>query len=253
MEAAGVDEVYLPVFNTEAFTNGEMDAAIGAVQDAGLRAVPHLPTRRLTPQDRLAAVTLLAQRDVGKVLIIGGDTDTPVLRSYDSSLEFIRTDGPNGEDPGSLPSEIALAVHPEGHQDISDEQLAAVLAEKEAFIKANPDLSINYIMQMMYNADNVRSWAKSNEITTPTSIGFSIPAGWFDTLKYAKLCGMEKVFTELKDKGLARDDAEAFMQIVLENPQQFSPHLYAFGGLNNIVKFLGDSREIQDYATQQRS
>ena len=159
------------------------------LHDDGMKPVPHLAARSLRDADQLdellAAFT--AKADVSEVLVIGGGVDNPVGQ-FSDSMQVL--------DTGLIQKHgirsIGVAGHPEGSPDISDDEIAEVLAAKNALaVREGLDLYIE--TQFCFEADIVLDWeravrAAGNKL--PIRIGIPGPATIKTLFRFAQISGI---------------------------------------------------------------
>ena len=106
-----------------------VDLAI-ELEQAGLRAIPHLSARMI--RDRVHLAALLDRLDaahIDRAFVVGGDADEP--GEFLDGLSLLRAMA----DLGRLPRELGCPCYPQGHPDIPDEALAQALRDKAAFVQ----------------------------------------------------------------------------------------------------------------------
>jgi methylenetetrahydrofolate reductase (NADPH) len=164
-------------------------AAVAAVQRAGLVPVPHISARRLKAQAELEEY-LGALRDAGAaehVFVVGGDPHTPE-GPYASALDVIRT--------GLLPQygveTVSISGYPEGHPDISDDELWAALRGKSDALREQ-GLGGSIITQFGFAEEPILAWierVRGLDIDLPVRIGVPGPAGVKRLLGFARRFGI---------------------------------------------------------------
>ncbi|MCX6503001.1 MAG: methylenetetrahydrofolate reductase [Microbacterium sp.] len=163
--------------------------AATAVKAAGLIPVPHIAARRLTGVRELRTIlAALREADVSEhVFVVGGDPQQP-MGPYASALDVIRT--------GLLPEygvrEVSISGYPEGHPDISDEELWSALKGKVAAL-AQQGLGASVITQFGFDEAPIVSWiehVRAQGIDAPIRIGVPGPAGVTRLLGFARRFGV---------------------------------------------------------------
>lgn len=141
--------VFVPTLPGEDFATRL--AAIRAVRAQGLEPVPHISARRLSSstewRDQLARLS--AEAGVTRLLLIGGDPDTP-LGPYVDSLSVIR----DTDFAAAGIRHVGLAGHPEGHSAMSGRQPIEVLRAKIAALQAQ-GVSAEITTQFSFDPDLV--------------------------------------------------------------------------------------------------
>lgn len=223
---------------------------------AGLLPVPHIGARHIesTAQLEQLAARLAGEAGVDRVLIVGGDRETPA-GPYDSSLAVMQS----GVFQKAGITRIAVAGFPEGNPNISDEVLAEALAAKVSFARS-AGLQLSVVTQFCFESAPIVEWLgriRASGISVAVRVGFAGPAGLLALTRYALRCGVGnsvRALTEnpsfsrlLIDKGpepLIRELANA------AGPGNGSAlplgvaglHFYVFGGFNRTVDWINAQR-----------
>ena len=104
-----------------------VDLAI-ELEQAGLRAIPHLSARMIRDRAHLAELlTRLQDAGIDRAFVVGGDAEQP--GEFLDALTLLRAMA----DLGRLPSELGIGCYPQGHPSIPDEALAQALRDKAPF------------------------------------------------------------------------------------------------------------------------
>jgi methylenetetrahydrofolate reductase (NADPH) len=100
------------------------------LEQAGLRAIPHLSARMIRDRAHLAEL-LTRLQDVGidRAFVVGGDADEP--GEFLDGLSLLRAMA----DLGRLPKELGCPCYPQGHPDIPDEALLQALRDKAPLVQ----------------------------------------------------------------------------------------------------------------------
>lgn len=99
------------------------------LEQAGLRAIPHLSARMIRDRAHLAELlSRLEDAGIDRAFVVGGDADEP--GEFLDGLSLIRAMA----DLGRLPAELGCPCYPQGHPDISDAALAQALRDKAPFV-----------------------------------------------------------------------------------------------------------------------
>ena len=100
------------------------------LEQAGLRAIPHLSARMI--RDRAHLISILDRLDdasIDRAFVVGGDADEP--GEFLDGLSLLRAMA----ELGRLPRELGCPCYPQGHPDIPDEALAGALRDKAQFVQ----------------------------------------------------------------------------------------------------------------------
>ena len=232
----------------------ETIAVAERLHNDGMRPVPHLAARSLRDADQLdellAAFT--SRCGVEEVLCIGGGVDKPV-GAFDATIQVLET----GLIQKHGIRSVGVAGHPEGSPDITDEEIAAVLAEKNA-LAAHDGLNLYIETQFCFEADIVLDWERRVRAagnTLPIRIGIPGPATIKTLFRFAQISGigpsMRFVAKQAKNvaklmtvqsphmlitglaEGMAADDACLIRHF----------HYYPFGGFARTAAYAGGVAE----------
>ena len=100
------------------------------LEQAGLRAIPHLSARMIRDRAHLAELLdRLGDAGIDRAFVVGGDADEP--GDFLDGLSLLRAMA----DLGRLPGELGCPCYPQGHPDIPDEALAQALRDKAEFVQ----------------------------------------------------------------------------------------------------------------------
>jgi methylenetetrahydrofolate reductase (NADPH) len=98
------------------------------LEQAGLRAIPHLSARMIRDRAHLAELlTRLQDAGIDRAFVVGGDAEQP--GEFLDALTLLRAMA----DLGRLPSEVGIGCYPQGHPSIPDDALAQALSDKAPF------------------------------------------------------------------------------------------------------------------------
>jgi methylenetetrahydrofolate reductase (NADPH) len=164
-------------------------AVCARIRDEGFKPVPHIAARSLESRDHLVRYLdgLASRASVNEALVIGGGVDHSV-GPYDNSMQVLET-GLLGEHGIT---KIGVSGHPEGSPDISDQDLASALAEKNRWAEeSGADVYIE--TQFCFDADAILKWerrlrADGNRL--PIHIGVPGLATIKTLLRYAQMSGI---------------------------------------------------------------
>jgi methylenetetrahydrofolate reductase (NADPH) len=232
----------------------ETIAVAERLHNDGMRPVPHLAARSLRDADQLdellAAFT--SRCGVEEVLCIGGGVDKPV-GAFDATIQVLET----GLIQKHGIRSVGVAGHPEGSPDITDEEIAAALAAKNA-LAARDGLNLYIETQFCFEADIVLDWERRVRAagnTLPIRIGIPGPATIKTLFRFAQISGIgpsmrfvakqaknvaklmtvqspHMLITELAE-GMAVDDACLIRHF----------HYYPFGGFARTAAYAGGVAE----------
>lgn len=167
----------------------------------GMHPVPHLAARSIPSKAFLEENLKVLQGEaaVSEALLIGGGVDNPV-GEFDATIQIIRT--------GLLEkygiTRLGVAGHPEGSPDIKDADIAAALAEKNAYAKdTGTDMYIT--TQFCFEAKPIIEWdqrirAAGNEL--PIHIGVPGLATVKTLMKHAVACGIGNSMNFLRKQAM---------------------------------------------------
>jgi methylenetetrahydrofolate reductase (NADPH) len=100
------------------------------LEEAGLRATPHLSARMIRDRAHLATILdRLEGAGIDRAFVVGGDADEP--GEFLDGLSLLRAMA----DLGKLPKELGCPCYPQGHPDIPDAALAQALRDKAPFVQ----------------------------------------------------------------------------------------------------------------------
>jgi methylenetetrahydrofolate reductase (NADPH) len=100
------------------------------LEQAGLRAIPHLSARMI--RDRAHLAELLARMDdagIDRAFVVGGDADEP--GEFLDGLSLLRA----MHELGRAPTELGCPCYPEGHPDIPTPALEQALRDKAPLVQ----------------------------------------------------------------------------------------------------------------------
>ncbi len=164
-------------------------ATVKRLKEEGMRPVPHFAARSIPSkaffEDNLKMLT--EETGVEEALLIGGGVDHPVGEFFES-MQIIRL----GLFEQYGIKKLGIAGHPEGSPDISDEECARALAEKNAYAKESP-MDFYIATQFCFEAQPIIEWdrkirSEGNEL--PIHIGIPGLATVKTLLRHAQACGI---------------------------------------------------------------
>ena len=164
-------------------------AVASRLRNEGFIPVPHFAARSISDQktlnENIARVT--GEAGVDRVLCIAGAVDKP-LGIYRDSMQLM--------DSGLFDKygikQIALAGHPEGSPDMSDQAIDVAIKWKNAF-QNKTDASMYLVTQFAFEAAPIIAWDKrlrQNGNKLPIHIGIPGLATLKTLLLHAKACGI---------------------------------------------------------------
>jgi methylenetetrahydrofolate reductase (NADPH) len=223
---------------------------------AGLVPVPHIGARHIQSVGQLQQVVerLAGEAGVDRVLLIGGDRNTPA-GPFESSLGVMQS-----EVLQKLGiTRIWIAGFPEGNPNIPGEILEDALKAKLNFAgRAGLDISI--VTQFCFDGAPIVEWLRGirvRGINVPVRIGLAGPASLATLARYAVRCGIgnslrvlnEKPFFAklLVDRGPLPIIREIAAVADSANPALLpfgisGLHFYVFGGFGKTVDWIHAER-----------
>ncbi len=228
-----------------------LTAAAKRVHDLGYNPVPHFASRRMTStqmlKDRVAM--LAGEAGVRDVLIIGGGLEHQA-GPFSSTMEVIES--ANFDQHGI--TDIAVAGHPEGSPDFSEEVAIEALRLKKNFA-LRTDAKMRIVTQFGFDADKFILWAdglKDVGIDLPVHLGVAGPAKITTLVKYAAMCGIGNSISFLKKRGSALTTlATGFSPESVVGPIEHHVqtaehtairqiHVFPFGGVKKSAQWLAE-------------
>jgi methylenetetrahydrofolate reductase (NADPH) len=251
--------VYLTDIGTEPLDR--MVAAAKRMTDFGYRPVPHFAARRMASRSLFEDRVKRSADEAGvtDVLVIGGGVEKPV-GEFSSAMDMIAT----GIFDRNGIRDIAVAGHPEGSQDFSEDMAIAALKLKQDFAKrSGADLRV--VTQFGFDAAKFIAWAEglaSFGISLPVHIGVSGPAKITTLIKYAAMCGVGNSLAYLRKNALslttlATGHSPESVVGPIETHWAMHPtgpirqiHVFPFGGLEKSAQWLNARGTWQASAEQ---
>ncbi len=226
----------------------ELVAAAGAVRDAGLNPVPHLPGRRIRDRAELAGIAgELARAGVTRVLLIAGDVPVPA-GDYASTVPILET----GELPRAGIRSICVAGHPEGHAHMTADEQHGFEARK-AQLAAQQGFELSFATQLCFESAPIIAWERqlrAHGINAPVRAGLPGSAS-LDTLRqFAQIYGAGPSARVLAaDEGVVLAD-QGPRQLVAQLAEAqvsggscfHSVHLFSFGSFLSSCRWLATER-----------
>jgi methylenetetrahydrofolate reductase (NADPH) len=219
----------------------ELVTAATAVRKAGLEPVAHIAARRFAGATLLQEllVRLHGEADMRRLLLIGGDVDTP--GAFADALAVIQRGGLRQAGI----EEIGIGGYPEGHPRIPAGRLEASLDEKIAAATAQ-GLRIHIVSQFSFSPEHILAWVKQLRacgIGKPVKIGMAGPTSVPALLRYAKRCGVAASL-----RGLVSGVASGLLghvrpDLIIETLSaagdlgDVAPHYFSFGGTLETARY----------------
>ena len=157
--------------------------------DDGMNAVPHIAARSLQNKEQLDDLLkrMTSEANVREVLVIGGGVDNPV-GEFDCTMQVLQT----GLIQKYGITHIGVSGHPEGSPDISADQLAQAISQKNEFARKE-GLSLYMETQFCFDPAAVLAWEKiirqaGNQL--PIRIGIPGPATIKTLFRFAQISGI---------------------------------------------------------------
>jgi len=157
--------------------------------DDGMNAVPHIAARSLQNKEQLDDLLkrMTSEANVREVLVIGGGVDNPV-GEFDCTMQILQT----GLIQKYGITHIGVSGHPEGSPDISADQLAQAISQKNEFARKE-GLSLYMETQFCFDPAGVLAWEKTirqagNQL--PIRIGIPGPATIKTLFRFAQISGI---------------------------------------------------------------
>ena len=234
---------YLPDENPKRIIN----TAKKIIQE-GLDAIPHLPARTIKDYNMLEKYigSLSEKAGCKKILVIGGSGKQ--IGNINSSLEILQSD---------LLSKfnfthVGLAGHPEGHPNISENDLDEIVIKKNQFAN-NADYKMYFVTQFFFEAKSFELWEQHiNELGNKLEIhaGIAGPATLKTLISFAKSCGVmnslrflskqalniTKIASSKTPDKLIADLAE--YKFMNPSSKLAKLHLYPFGGMKKTSQWM---------------
>jgi methylenetetrahydrofolate reductase (NADPH) len=222
-------------------TRQEVIAAAASLRKAGLEPIIHVAARRLASaadlQELLAG--LRGDADVRRLLVIGGDVDTP--GAFADALAVIQ----KGRLRETGIEEIGIGAYPDGHPRIPAGRLESALDEKIAAATAQ-GLRVHIVSQFSFSPERIVAWLRqlrAGGIGKPIKIGMAGPTSVPALLRYARRCGVTASL-----RGLASGVASGLVghvgpDRIIETLSgagdlgEIAPHYFSFGGTLETARY----------------
>jgi methylenetetrahydrofolate reductase (NADPH) len=178
--------LYLTAVPTQ--ETGELVKTAAALRKSGMEPVAHIAARRFINAEALRELLagLRGEADMRRLLLIGGDIDTP--GAFTDALSVIQRGGLH--EAGI--EDIGIGAYPEGHPRIPAGRLEAALDEKIAAATAQ-GLRVHIVSQFSFSPERILDWLRQLRacgISKPVKIGMAGPTSVPALLRYARRCGV---------------------------------------------------------------
>src|SRR5947207_625817 len=217
-----------------------------AIRDRGFEPVPHVPVRLLPDVatfEHLIA-DLVARAHVSRVLLIAGDSPESI-GPFSATLDALRS--------GVLAAHgirrIFVAGHPEGHPQLTEDDLRRAERDKLAFAVTN-GMELTFLTQFFFDAAPFLAWARmlrAQGVDARLVAGLAGPARLTTLFKYAVRCGVGPSIRALGArpalfaKLTAERDPEPIVRVIGRARGELGDvgvHLFSFGGLAHTCEWL---------------
>jgi methylenetetrahydrofolate reductase (NADPH) len=225
-------------------------SASKAVVEHGFTAVPHISARRIRSQRELEDFLAALQEAgaTGSVFAVGGDPSSP-MGPFEDAPALIES--------GTLQrfgvKHVSISGYPEGHPEISDEQLWLALDRKLAAL-GESGLGATILTQFLFDADAAVRWVeavRTRGYDTQIRIGVPGPAGVRRLLNYATRFGISTSAGIVHKYGfsltnlLGTAGPDRFITDLASKLDQVAHgqvrlHFYTFGGLAPTAEWIRD-------------
>ena len=222
-------------------TRQEIVAAAAALRKAGLEPIIHVAARRLLGAADLQELLsgLRGDADVRRLLVIGGDVDTP--GAFADALAVIQ----KGRLRETGIEEIGIGAYPEGHPRIPAGRLESALDEKIAAATAQ-GLRVHIVSQFSFSPERILAWlrqVRASGIGKPIKIGMAGPTSVPALLRYARRCGVAASLRGLASGvasslvGNVGPDRIIEMLSAAGDLGEVAPHYFSFGGTLETARY----------------
>ena len=218
------------------------------LREEGFEPIPHFAARSIPNRQALEANIdkVTSEAGVSRVLCIAGGVDNPV-GDYTDSTQLLDT----GLFDQYGINHIAVAGHPEGSPDMSDESIMAALRWKNQF-QEKTDANMHLVTQFAFEAEPIIAWDKmlrADGNALPIHIGIPGLATLKTLLMHAKACGIGASM-----KFLTKQARNVTKLLVVNTPDKLvtdladyqtndpecgitGVHMYPLGGLRRSAKW----------------
>ena len=222
-------------------TRQEVTTAAALLRKAGLEPIIHIAARRLAGAADLQELLsgLRGDADVRRLLVIGGDVDTP--GAFADALAVIQ----KGRLRETGIEEIGIGAYPEGHPRIPAGRLESALDEKIATATAQ-GLRVHIVSQFSFSPERILAWlrqVRAGGIGQPIRIGMAGPTSVPALLRYARRCGVAASLRGLVSGvasglvGHVGPDRIIEMLSAAGDLGEVAPHYFSFGGTLETARY----------------
>ena len=239
---------------------------VSRLKREGFYPIPHFAARSIESEKILeeGLERLKEEADTAEALLIGGGVDNP-LGPFSASIEVLRT----GLFDKYGFKKIGVAGHPEGSPDITAQECAQAIQEKNDF-SYHTDTDLYLATQFLFEAEPLFKWEKairSQGNKLPIHVGIPGLATIPTLMRHARQCGvgpsvrfLKKNPIDLFKMSLSNTPLGKFINAPSSNPSKLifdivsgltvdsdclinKCHLYPLGGLKKSIDWL---YQIQD-------
>ena len=234
---------------------------VSRLKREGFHPIPHFAARSIASEKILeqGLERLKEEADITEALLIGGGVDNP-LGPFSASIEVLRT----GLFDKYGYKKIGVAGHPEGSPDISPQECAQAIQEKNDF-SYHTDTDLYLATQFLFEAEPLFKWEKvirdqGNKL--PIHVGIPGLATIPTLMRHARQCGVGPSVRFLKKNpidvlkmSLSNTPFGKFINSPSSNPSKLifdtvsglardrdclinKCHLYPLGGLKKSIDWL---------------
>lgn len=215
----------------------------------GFDPVPHVAARRAPALTELAAFLREAVREHGvhRVMLIGGDEDTPV-GPWRDSVELLAS----GVLRDAGVREIGIAVYPEGHPKIAQGALREAL-ESKLRLAAAQGLGVYAVTQFSFAPERILALlAELHQLhpELPVYVGMPGPSDPVQLLRYAQRCGVGATRRALSSLGtriaqlMVHTEPSEQLAVIARYAQRHDNvvgvHLFSFGGVVRTARWVNE-------------
>jgi len=228
----------------------EMEQRVQAaelVRDLGFEPIVHLSARRLASEAELDTYLrdITTRAGVKRCFIIAGDPPEPE-GPYEDSLQIIES--------GLLEKHgitiVGVGGHPEGHPNVSKDQLWTWMERKLDAVRAH-GMTPMVVTQFAFDDDAIVEWVgemRDRGIDVPVRLGVPGPAGIKRLLGFAKRCGVGASANVMKKYGVSITNligsagpdklVSSLDQKLTERHGRVRLHFYPFGALKASAEWI---------------
>ena len=224
-----VKDVYITLLPGENYL--KIIEKAGDLVKKGFNPVPHFPARSITDEAQLKDYVSRC-KDIGvkQALVIGGSREP--IGKFDSSYQILETGFFDG-------IKIGIAGHPEGSQDIPEQNLEKAMIDKKPYA--------DYIVtQWLLDSQPIVDFISKQSV--PVHVGITGPMKISSLIKFANIVGAKNSINFLKSNFtkaldlLKPKDPNDLIGKVKSHTDNF--HIYTFGGLKETNKWLKENSYV---------